>query len=89
MRAILKYHIGYSAEINIIEMPSGSKVISAGLDPQEDLCIWAIVNPENELESRKFTIVGTGWPMGHELDNWKFIDTVKQGPYMWHVWEVL
>lgn len=88
MRAILKYHISYTAEIDEIEIPSGSKVISAGLDPQGELCIWAIVNPENELELRKFTVVGTGWTMGRELDNWEFIGTVRQGPYMWHVFEV-
>lgn len=88
MRCIFKYHISYSAETTKIEMPISSKIISVGLDPQGDLCIWAIVDPEEGKSMREFAVVGTGWPMKDSLEYWTFLGTVKQGPYMWHVFEI-
>lgn len=87
MKSIFKYQISYSAPIEI-RLPMDSKVISAGLDPQGDLCIWALVDPETATTPRVFMVVGTGWSMEDEIDNWEFIGTVRQGPYMWHVFEV-
>ena len=87
MKSIFKYQISYSAPTEI-QLPMDSKVISADLDPHGDLCIWALVDPENTMIPRVFMVVGTGWSMEDEIDNWEFIGTVRQGPYMWHVFEV-
>ena len=65
------------------------KWLSAGYDPSGDICVWAIVDPEAKIDERvEYDIlqIGTGWDFSqNELDNMEFIGTVKEGPYMWHI----
>ena len=65
------------------------KWLSAGYDPSGDICVWAIVDPEVRIDEKvEYDIlkIGTGWDFSqNELDNMEFIDTVKEGPYMWHI----
>ena len=65
------------------------KWLSADYDPSGDICVWAIVNPEAGVDERvEYDIlqIGTGWDFSQdELDNMEFIDTVKEGPYIWHI----
>lgn len=43
----------------IISMPEGAKILS--LQVQEGVPrIWALVNPQNDMKSRFFHIIGTG-----------------------------
>ena len=65
------------------------KWLSAGYDPSGDICVWAIIDPEVRIDKKvEYNIlkIGTGWDFSqNELDNMEFIDTVKEGPYMWHI----
>ena len=65
------------------------KWLSVGYDPSGDICVWAIVDPEANIDEKvEYDIlqIGTGWDFSQdELDNMEFIDTVKEGPYMWHI----
>ena len=65
------------------------KWLSAGYDPSGDICVWAIVDPEAEIDERvEYNIlqIGTGWDFDQdELDNMEFIGTMKEGSYMWHI----
>ena len=65
------------------------KWLSAGYDPSGDICVWAIIDPEVRIDEKvEYNIlkIGTGWDFSqNELDNMEFIDTVKEGPYMWHI----
>lgn len=77
-----------------IEMPRFSKVLSAGFDPNDRLCIWATVNERLEeakdMVYKNIYCVGTGWPLHEIIDKDSpcyFIDTIKRGPYMWHIFE--
>lgn len=86
MRSIWKFRL--TSDI----MPIKEKVIkwlSAGYDSSGDICVWAIVDPEAEIDERvEYDIlqIGTGWDFSqNELDNMEFIGTVKKGPYMWHI----
>jgi hypothetical protein len=47
----------------IIDMPAGACVLTAG-EQGNDLCIWAIVEPEHRMEKRRFYIRGTGHELG-------------------------
>lgn len=62
MKTVYKYEIKVADEQEI-EMPSGAKVIHAGLDPRNILCLWAVVDTENPSEMQTILIVGTGHPM--------------------------
>ena len=44
------------------------KWLSAGYDPSGDICVWAIVDPEAEIDERiEYDIlqIGTGWDFSH------------------------
>ena len=65
------------------------KWLSTSYDPSGDICVWAIVDPEAEIDEKvEYDIlqIGTGWDFSqNELDNMEFIGTVKEGFYMWHI----
>lgn len=65
-----------------IKCPRGTKFISAGLDPNGKLCVWAEVDPLRESEDRGVTIVGTGNHTGAGT----FLGTVVMPPFVWHVY---
>lgn len=90
---IYKYVLMHTG-MNEVEMPVGANILSVGLDPADMVCIWAIVNPELESKTRKFYVAGTGWDLRDavdvtNLDMLTCLGTVRQTPYMWHIFEVI
>ena len=86
MRSIWKFRLtGDSTSIK----EKVIKWLSAGYDLSGDICVWAIVDPEAENDEKvEYDIlqIGTGWDFSqNELDNIEFIGTVKEGPYIWHI----
>ena len=53
---IYKYQIEPSPTQIDIEMPEGAKILSCGLDGFGIPCIWALVNPENEMVKNLFIV---------------------------------
>lgn len=43
-----------------INMPIGAVIISFGMDPSKNLCIWAGVDTQVSKEERRFLVVYTG-----------------------------
>ena len=88
---IYKYELKTTG-LNQIKIPAGANVFSVGLDPADRLCIWALVNPEEtKKDVRKFMVAGIGWDLQDEISKHLsaiFLGTVRQQPYMWHIWEV-
>ena len=72
-------------------MPTGAQILSAKLQ-KSCVCIWALVEPNAEPETRKFLVRGTGsdiydkGPQGPL----NFIDTVitLDQEFVFHVWEI-
>ena len=91
MTVIWKYpfDVDDSFELN---MPQGAKILTVQEQDRKG-CMWAIVNPENEIESRRFCILGTGHM--HPLDFFlskRYIGTFQQpfpmgGSLVWHLFE--
>jgi len=86
-KTIWKYKLdGVECEI---AMPLHAKVLSAAVQ-QRDICIWALVEPEQATYERHFIIIGTGHkvPDGYNIE---FIDTVlvNDGEYVFHIFEVI
>ena len=68
------------------DMPRGAHVISTALDPQRDICFWALVDTNAPLEERTMWCVGTGWPLEDiGMYEGEFIGTVVKEPYVWHL----
>lgn len=88
METVWKFKINPSLEIQTIEMPAWSHVLYFGEDPNGELCIWAQVDPVLACEPRTFYCMGTGWDMPEDCA-WNWVGTARQGPYMWHLFEVM
>lgn len=88
MLTVYKYPINPSDEKIELKIPGGGNILSAGLDPVNRLCVWALVDPDEEDCTTNIYCVGTGWPIDwimEEEDALNFVGSVKDGPYMWHV----
>lgn len=74
-----------------ISIPKDAEILTVQ-DQFNEAMMWALVNPENEKEKRKFTIIGTG----HEIPDLvfgiikKYIGTYQtySGNYVYHVFEL-
>jgi hypothetical protein len=69
-----------------IQMPMEAKVLTVQIQNGQPT-IWAQVNPQNESETRHFTIVGTGNPF--DDTNHKYIGTFQDSPFVWHLFEIV
>lgn len=84
MTTIWKYAL-VRESIHMMRLPVGAVVLHVGLDPQEKLSLWAVLDPnQQETSMRTFHIIGTG----HDVPaGGGYLGTVRQGPFMWHVFE--
>jgi hypothetical protein len=82
MKTIFKYQLSIE-DIQFIKMPKGSDPFTAEFQGDQ-LCIWASVDTDAELEDREFKIFGTGQPL--DLSGlFRFIDTVHHTSGVWHI----
>jgi hypothetical protein len=83
MKTIYKYPLEITDEQTVM-MPCGSEILSAQMQHGQ-LHIWALVDKEaTSTVGRQVRIFGTGNPV--TLDhNWKFVDSVQERIFVWHV----
>ena len=85
MKKIFKYKL---ARRNSIRIPVSAIPLSVGIQ-NEDICLWAIVDEEEEKADRFFLVLCTGEPFqfkkGHRG---VFVGTVQDGAYVYHVFEI-
>lgn len=80
MKTIYKYPAG------ILNLPKGAIVRKAGMQGGV-VTLWVEVDTDNPLEERHFVSYGTGWEISEDR-SLCYIDTVFDGIYVWHVYEV-
>lgn len=83
-KTIWKFPISHHPLPTLI--PEGGEILSAQ-DQSRTICVWALVDPEAALKPRDIRIFGTG-SLLNVPERAKFIGTVQQGPFVWHVFEV-
>lgn len=82
-RIIFKYQL--NSAVN--HLPQGAKILSAQVQ-NDQICIWALVDPDRPLVMRKLKIFGTGQPLPvHGPIEAVFVGTVQQGIYVWHIFD--
>ncbi len=64
-------------------MPRGARVIHVDTQPGYHAVMWALVDADNGVEDRRFTIVGTG----HPVPSGSYVGTCKDGEFVWHVFD--
>lgn len=89
MKTIWKYPLNLGFNGQRIRFRKGAKILKADMQG-EAICIWALVEDTEKEEWRDIAIYGTGHRIPDELLNrLSFIDTVMDGSYVWHVFELL
>lgn len=83
MKTVWKYPIARQMSTSI-DMPAGASPLRVGIQ-SGFICIWVCVIPELEKERRNFQVSGTGDPVPLSA---KYIGSVTDGPFEWHVWEI-
>ena len=67
-----------------VMVPVGAEIVHAEVQ-NENPVLWAVVDPQEQLELRTFRIVGTGHYFDHAL---RYVGTVHIEPFVWHIMEV-
>lgn len=85
--AVWKYAVPMDDTFSI-EMPRGAKVLSVA--PQTgEVCMWAEVDPDEMMETRRFRMCGTGHPMPvHETRSFVGTFMVHGGILVFHLFEL-
>ncbi len=75
---------------DIIEMPKGAKVLAFQHQDSIGPMIWALVDPDAELEPRRFIMVDTGQGLPDDVEL-TFIDTLQllRGTQVLHLFEAV
>ena len=89
---IWKYQLELK-QIAIKQMPKDAKVLTVQYQKENDcVFIWAMVNPEKELEKRMFQLVMTGEEMflnAEKLSKLHYINTSQKDWLVGHLFEIL
>lgn len=90
--SVWKYPLGnWETGMFSAEMPRGAEVLSLQWQ-HDELCMWALVNPDAMVEQRHFIIVGTGHEVTGDdsISSSSFVGTFQYlgGDLIFHVFEV-
>ena len=86
MKTIWKYEIPFKNEFTL-QMPKGAELISVA-NQNEMGCLWAFVDPNEDIEDVNFCLYGTGY----EIENpniLSYLGSFQQynGRFVWHLFE--
>lgn len=89
---ILKYALDVSHPIQILKMPTYSRILSCQ-NQNGYIRLWVIANPENDptdsaFQNRRFLTVPTGQDFDFGEDYGQYISTVQINEMVWHVFEI-
>lgn len=86
MRTVWKFRLAIAAPQSIL-MPMGAEILTAQMQSDE-LYLWAILTTSPDSELRVFEVFGTGQSIHQGTGvSRKYIATVQDGPYVWHIFE--
>ena len=69
-----------------IEVPKNCRKIPLKMNFKDGkIFLWLMVDPESEVETRYFRIIGTGQKIPKHSE---YVDTFFDDPYVWHLFEV-
>ena len=83
-RTMFKYPLAGWITNHKVEMPKGARIRHVGIQ-QNQVTMWAEVDPDEAPETRNFVIRGTGQEIG-EME--VYLGTVCARLYVWHLFEM-
>lgn len=85
MKTIWKFPLELKGLQNI-SIPEGAEILSCSVQ-NSGIYMWALVDPSLPLQRREIEMIGTGNEVTEEER--KYISTIKDGPRVWHVFELV
>ena len=85
-KSIYKYQLGVVGS-QLIKMPKDAEILSVK-NQQENLVVYALVTPDEEIVERRILVYGTGHPIRADIfDDFDFVGTVNMNSatLVWHV----
>jgi hypothetical protein len=83
MKVIYKYELART-----VTLPINSQILKAGMQ-NGIMCIWALVDVnEKQTYYATFEIIGTGSIFEFDYLTHTYIDSLFDGPFVWHIWKV-
>ena len=85
MKTIWKFILPPIDDFLEIQMPIGAQILTVQTQ-QGHPCIWALVEPNNSKEHRRFRLAGTGHPMEFS-EAMDYVGTfqIRQGTLVFHL----
>ncbi len=84
MKTIYKYELT-DRTTTPVQIPRDFEILSIGLDPQDIVCVWVLVDTLTPTQEGTFLTFGTGWELPDDIKSKTFIGTVKTGMFIWHI----
>ncbi len=86
MRKVYKYPVS-SINPCICQMPYNAEILSVHVQ-YNNPCIWALVDPYEELVDREIYVYGTGHDVPDHVINMQYVGTflLSDGNLVFHVW---
>jgi hypothetical protein len=70
-----------------IDMPDGAEIVH--VDVRHNVpCLWAVVNPDAPVTTRRFQIAGTGHPIKKGPRRHVGTFLTRGGDFVWHLFEM-
>lgn len=85
METICKYEIMFRVSQSIT-MPEGAKILSVQ-NQRGSLCLWVQCDTRKSMQQRTIVIACTGDRLYCPGNEFKYIDTVQEDMFSWHVFE--
>lgn len=84
MKRVYKYPVPISSSRFSLLLPLGAEILHMGWQ-NEQLFLWARVDPDAVKENREFIGIGTGQDLPYEAK--KHIATYTTGPFVVHIFD--
>jgi len=85
MKTIWKYTL--EPDCLSIAMPVGSKILYAR-EQRDQICIWALVDPEAKTETKQFEVYATGHDVPDRYGEYIGSAHIMGGTFIFHVFEL-
>ena len=83
MKVVYKYELART-----VTLPINSQILKAGMQ-NGIMCIWVLVDiDEKQTYYVNFEIIGTGSIFEFDHLTHTYIDSLFDGPFVWHIWKV-
>lgn len=87
MKMVYKYKLD-TTDVQTVQMPKGAEILTVQVQSGYWPCLWALVDPTQEMENMKIRIAGTGHYI--EEDIVKYIGTfqLQGGALVFHAFVI-